>query len=126
MRISSIFEKITWGDEVVAFDNFRNRLVEIVRVAASTPDEYGNQVETRLNPVRTWASREQLTSTEDVLDRDQQARTFRYFFTPSVTVDGRSFIKDGDQELRVIGEPEVVSTLLGPHHIEALAEIVEG
>ncbi len=110
----------------MAFDNFRNRLVEIVRVAASTPDEYGNQVETRLNPVRTWASREQLTSTEDVLDRDQQARTFRYFFTPSVTVDGRSFIKDGDQELRVIGEPEVVSTLLGPHHIEALAEIVEG
>ena len=113
----------------MSFDTLRKRrLVKIVNISASDDnlDDYGNPIREEAEPVEVYATREQLTSSEDILDRDQQARTFRYFFRPSVVIDGRSKIIDGDDTLRVVGEPEVLSSAVAKHHIEAIAELIEG
>lgn len=111
----------------MSFDTLRrSRSIEIIPITRDDIDDYGNEVETEGTPVPTEARRDQLSSTEDVVDRDQQARTFRYFLKPTVVVNGRDLIRDDGQLHKIIGEPEVISNQLGPHHIEVLTELTDG
>lgn len=110
----------------MSLDLQRRRLVKIIPTTRETEDDYGNQVTTEGDPVEVMAARDQLTSTEDVADRDQQARTFRYFFEIGTVIDGRSILEDAGKRLKIVGEPEVFENVVGPHHIEAVAELVEG
>lgn len=104
-----------------------NRVVSIIPMNVESVDAYhdrhrGPGAEIPNVPTR----RDQLQATEDTNDRDQQARTFVYLFLPDVAISGRDRIRDGDDVLEVIGEPDVVSRRRRPHHIEATARIVSG
>lgn len=104
-----------------------DRLVSIVPMNIETVDAYHN---VRRGPgpeiPDVPTRRDQLQAVEDTTDRDQQARTFVYLFLPDVAIRGRDRIRDGDDVLEVIGEPDVVSRRRRPHHIEATARLVTG
>jgi hypothetical protein len=102
------------------------RSVEIIPVARPSIDEYGNEVNVEQTPIAAMAWREQTNATEDVSDRDQQVRSFRYFFKANVTINGRDKIRDEGRILRVVGEPEKLTTQLRVHHIEVNAELIDG
>lgn len=92
----------------------------------TTRDKYNNQVKVEGEAVETYAVRQQLEASEDVSDRDQQTQRFRYFFDPGVVIDGRSRLRDAGQTLKIIGEPDTPVDSLRVHHIEAIAEVVNG
>lgn len=104
----------------------QQRRVKIVNTTRTTTDARGNQITEEAAPVEVWATRQQLSADENTSDRDQQLRTFRYFFEAGTVIDGRSRLLDGDDKLKIIGEPERAWTQLGEHHVEAVAELVEG
>ncbi len=113
----------------MSFDVMRDqRTVQIVPISRTTTDKYNNEVEVEgetSDPIQ--ASRQQLTSTEDITDRDQQSRTFLYFFDKSVQLTGRDYLLDDGNRLRIVGEPELVGGRLPiSQHLEATAELIEG
>ena len=111
----------------VSFDILQHdRLVQITPITTGSEDDYGNIVPGRGEPYDAWTRRDQLSSAEEVIGRDQQARMFRYFFDPEVAISGRDEISDDGKTLQVIGEPERVRGQLTDHHVEALAELIEG
>jgi hypothetical protein len=104
-----------------------NRTVSIVPMVETAEDRYGDKPRVPGAPVPGQrCRRRQLTADEDVLDRDQQARTFVYEFLPSVVVTGRDRILDGDDTLEVVGEPNLVTRRHRPHHVLLRASVVQG
>jgi hypothetical protein len=78
------------------------------------------------------ARRQLVSATENITNRDEQARTFAYdlaLFTDDgepVVISGRDLILDGDEELKVFGTPDTVARRRRPHHIQARAYVIEG
>lgn len=107
-------------------DRFYDRLVTIEKVTDDTVDDYGDDIKSVTSTFTTRTRREQLTATEDISDRDQQARTFVYIFDDDVDINGRDRILDGDLVLEVLGAPDVLSQRNRSHHIEVRAYIIEG
>lgn len=104
-----------------------NRVVAIVPMNVVTTDGYNNQHRgpgPEVPGIRT--RRQQVAADEDIADRDQQARTYRYFFEASVAITGRDRIHDGPDILEVIGEPDRVDGMADTHHLEVTARIVSG
>lgn len=107
-------------------DRFLDREVTVVTISDSGADDYGNEVASESGTFTTRARREQLSATEDIMDRDQQARTFVYFFRPDVVITGRDRIHDDTLTLEVLGAPDVVEQKNRPHHLEVRAYVIEG
>ena len=104
-----------------------DRTVSIVPMTAGAEDRYGNTPRSPGAPVAgVPCRRRQLTAQEDVQDRDQQARTFLYFFDPDVVITGRDRILDDGETLEVIGQPDLVGRRHRAHHLELRAALVEG
>lgn len=99
-----------------------------VATAGITQDEYGNDV-------RDWAHAtivgvlglvQQTQSVEVTLDRDTVIADWLLFLPASTTIDARARISDGTNTWEVIGNPNVVRTPRGPHHIECRLVSIEG
>lgn len=104
-----------------------NRTVTILPMNVISVDRYGNELRSAGTPVPDIpARRHQVAAGEEITDRDEQSRTFEYFFLPDVTITGRDRIVDGDDTLEVLGPPELVARRRRPHHIELRAYQIEG
>jgi hypothetical protein len=108
-----------------------DRLVTLRPVNGTvTEDRYGNEeVALGVDVLGVPARRHQLDATEDTSNRDEQARTFLYVFKARgapLTLTGRDRIVDGDDELEVLGAPELVYRRRRAHHVEARARLVSG
>jgi hypothetical protein len=120
----------------VSLRSLLDRRVSVVAVnapAVGPKDAFGNRAKVAAEPVGPIrARRDQSSTDETIVDRDQQARTFVYLLElrtvagDEVTLSGRDRIHDGSEVLEIIGSPELVKRRRLPHHWEARAEIVDG
>lgn len=111
----------------MSFDTLLNRTITILPMNVTGIDRYGNDVIGPGTPIEDVPARRwQVSASEEITDRDEQARTFTYDLPPGVAVTGRDRIIDGDDTLEVLGPPELVYRRRTPHHIELRAYLIEG
>lgn len=109
----------------MSFRGLLNRTVTVVPMNVTSIDRYGNEIRGAGTPIEgVPARRDQVEATEELLDRDQQSRTFRYWFPAGVAISGRDRIVDGAETLEVEGEPETVDGYRSAHHLEVRAYLV--
>jgi len=104
------------------------------RAEPPVKDRYGSRVHGEPGFHDNIRARRNLAdATEDVRDRDQQSRTFRYMLALrdiagewTVAITGRDVIVDADGEFKIIGDPELVCRRRRPHHWELTARRVDG
>jgi hypothetical protein len=119
----------------VSFRRLLDRTVTLVPRVVTGKDGRGNDVVGDGTPVPgVPAGRDLLQASEEITNRDQQAKTFVYFL-PAVLDDGTPValtgydrIVDEDKTFEVRGEPERIVRRRGGrlHHIEAIAYLIEG
>jgi hypothetical protein len=106
-----------------------DRTVVLRITSPAGEDARGNETRGSADRPGVRAYRYQLAADEDTRDRDQQARTFVYFFpvtADSIELSGRDRIVDGDEILEVVGAPIVARKRRRDHHVEARALLLEG
>lgn len=110
-----------------------DREVDLELTTPAAEDARGNETRTTSTIADVPCYRGQLTADEDTADRDQQARTFVYFFPPvfgafdvADLLTGRDRIIDGDDTLEIIGAPIVATSRGRRRHVEARAYLVDG
>jgi hypothetical protein len=75
----------------------------------------------------TETARIQQKSVEELLaERDTRIGRYNFFGAKDSVITSLSTVTWGPKTFRVTGDPEVVYGLLGPHHVEASLEEVEG
>lgn len=108
-----------------------DRVVVLELTAPAGEDARGNETRGSTDRAGVPAYRWQVDTSEDTSDRDQQAKTFVYYFPPAVdgepvVLSGRDRIRDGDETLEVLGQPIMARKRGRDHHVEARAFVVEG
>lgn len=114
-----------------------DRTVSLEFTAADVEDARGNETRSSTTLADVPAYRGQLTAAEDTDDRDQQARTFVYYFPPihlvgavehdvAALLTGRDVIVDGTERLEVLGAPIVATSRGRARHVEARAFLLDG
>lgn len=110
-----------------------NRRVAVLPMNVVSVDRYNNETRGPGAPIPdVRARRDQIAVAEDLRDRDQQSKTFRYLLALrseaglAVVVTGRDRIQDGTETFEVVGSPETLYRRRRPHHLEATAVLVEG
>lgn len=94
---------------------------------AATEDAYGNPMpdwgeDATRNDLQAWIEQQ---DTREVRDgRDQLVSTW-LFITNELGVGGQDRIEWADRTFEVDGEPAVMHTPAGPHHLEARLLLVE-
>lgn len=119
----------------MSFRRLLDRTVVIVPRVVTGRDGRGNDVISDGTPITDVpAGRDLLSATEELADRDQQAKTFVYFLPPTkddgtpITISGYDQIVDDEKTYEVRGDPERVVRRRGGrlHHFEAIAYLIEG
>ncbi len=109
----------------MSFHKLLNRTVTIVPMNVVSVDRYGNEIRGEGTPVTGVAARRnQSEATEELLDRDQQSRTFRYWLPAGTAISGRDRIVDGADTLEVEGEPATLHGHSAAHHLEVRAYLI--
>lgn len=110
-----------------------DRTVELELTTSSAEDARGNETRSSSSIADVPCYRGQLSAAEDTDDRDQQARTFVYYFPPTFgafdlgnLLSGRDRIVDGDETLEILGAPIVATSRGRARHVEARAFLVDG
>lgn len=101
-----------------------DRAVTVVTRTPGAVDEHGNETTaTTATHPGVVARRELLTATERVTLGFSSA-TYTYWFPPDAPVTAADRILDAGETLEVRGRPSLEATRRRPHHIEAVAEVV--
>ena len=67
---------------------------------------------------------QQRAAAEVIVGPDTLISDHLLFLGPDAEIDGRDQVRAGDQLYDIVGQPAVVSTPRGPHHIEADLQLV--
>ncbi|MGH9001912.1 MAG: hypothetical protein ACRDYV_02170 [Acidimicrobiia bacterium] len=119
----------------MSFRRLLDRTVTIVPRVVTGVDGRGNDIVTDGTPIPgVPAGRDLLQASEEITNRDQQAKTFVYFLPPTlddgtaITLTGYDRIVDDGKTFEVRGEPDQVVRRRGGrlHHLEAIAYLIEG
>lgn len=110
-----------------------DRTVDLELTTPAAEDARGNETRATSTIADVPCYRGQLSAAEDTDDRDQQARTFVYYFPPifgafdlADLLSGRDRIIDGDDTLEVLGAPVVATSRGRARHVEARAFLLDG
>lgn len=103
----------------MSFARLRSRAVEVIPVAQTGTDEYGNPVEVESAPVLYQGYLEQTTAVEVTTDRDTQKADWLLVLPEGAVIDGTDRVQVDGQVFEVVGPPARVHTPRGEHHVEA-------
>lgn len=119
----------------MSFFTLCDREIKIQPVNECGRDAHGVPIKELCEPVGPIRARRTRTRTdEDIVDRDQQDRTYLYLFHLR-TIDGaevcprgsdRIIDEEADITLEIVGSPIRANRRRIPHHWEARARIVTG
>lgn len=108
-----------------------DRRVELRLTSPAGKDARGNELRATSTIENVPSARGQVSAGEDNLDRDEQARTFVYFFPPiwgsydvAELLTGRDRIVDGHETFEILGAPVVATSRGRRRHVEARAYLV--
>lgn len=90
-----------------------------------TTDRYGNPTEDETS-VTARAYVQPVKTSEETVNRDTRVTGYNVFLRPDEDVDALSRIVWEGITLNVVGKPSRFDTPRGAHHIELLAEVVDG
>jgi len=111
----------------VSFDSL---LIHTVSIRTPSPnagaDRYGNPTEDPGTPVDVPARVEQRAASEDVIDRDTRVTRALVFLPTGTNISALSVVAYEGQDWQVVGAPYYVANGAGPHHIQAVIELIEG
>lgn len=108
-------------------DRLLPHVITVVTPATKT-DRYGNEVNdwttAERADVRAWM--EQAVASENTDDRNMQASTWRLIGPADLPLSGSARVEYRGETFEVIGPPNVVHGMRGPHHTEAVLRWVVG
>lgn len=104
----------------------RETVTLYTRAASGGVGRYGDALrdETAHEGVRAAVSA--LEAAEDEQLRDTRLQRYRALLAPDAPVDGLSRIEWRGRSMEVLGEPLLVTTRQGPHHLELVMREVRG
>lgn len=93
--------------------------LSLLRRAAGAPDRLGNPTEGYAAPIAIKGRLEQTTSQEIAVGQDVVVSNWRAYLFPDVEVGPLDRIEDTSGRIfEVVGQPDLLKTPRGPHHIE--------
>lgn len=99
-----------------------------IATAPLVADEYQNQVRDWAHPALAgvFGLVQPTESTEVTVDRNTVVSNWLLFLPVSASIDARARVTDGTTTWEVAGQPAVIRTPRGPHHIECRLVSIEG
>lgn len=112
----------------MSFAALLTQTVTIIEPGTST-DTYGNEVADWGAGATTTTGPgliQQTDATEVTVDRDTVVSNLMLFLPPDRTITALCRATEGERTFEVIGEPDLLRTPRGPHHVEARLRHVAG
>lgn len=101
--------------------------VTIFNSGVASTDRRGNEVYADGSGVDSIARVELLTATEiEDGHRDARFTNYRVFLPRGTDIRSTSVVEWEGHRHRVVGGPDVLDDRVGPHHVEAVIERIEG
>lgn len=94
--------------------------ITVTRRIDGAVDRLGNATDSFTDPETVNARIEQIGSLEIAVGEDVIVANYRVFLMPAVALGPLDRIEDvSGRKFEVVGQPDLLSTPRGPHHIEA-------
>lgn len=110
----------------MSFDSLLIHTVRVFNPTDTDSDRYGNVELVYDDGVEVRGRVQEESSNEVLLNRDTRVTMYRLFVRPSVSLTALSLVQWQGAMYRVDGEPTVENDGVGPHHLEAILQGVDG
>jgi hypothetical protein len=114
----------------MSFESLLIHSVTIFNLASGSSDRYGDETEEWDEGTTVNGRMDQLSNDDDfdeyLQDRDTRVIRSVLFLMPDAPINALSELEYEGVRHRVVSEPIIVDDSVGPHHIEALVESIQG